>query len=126
MRVLHYFILLCVAIISGSLNAQNQRELGQLMRERGEYYFTLSVDNPKEIQTISEICSVDGTDGRRVEAYANQKEYDRLIQAGYQPYLQTPPSMREEAKMWDGNRATYAWDSYPTYDQYESMMQAYP
>ena len=96
------------------------------MRERGEYYFTLSVDNPKEIQAISGICSVDRTDGRTVVAYANQQEYEKLLREGYQPNLQTPPSLREEAKMWDGNRATYEWDSYPTYSQYESMMQAFP
>ena len=96
------------------------------MHNRGEYYFTLSVGNPSEIQAISDLCSVDGTDGRTVVCYANQQQYDKLLQAGYEPNLQTPPSLLEEAKMWDGNRATYAWDSYPTYSQYESMMQAYP
>ena len=126
MKILRYVILICVAVICGTTFAQSQRELGQLMRERGEYYFTLNVDKPAEIQAISNICSVDGTDGHTVVAYANQQEYDKLLQAGYQPNLQTPPSLREEAKMWDGNRATYAWDSYPTYSQYESMMQAYP
>ena len=126
MRLLRYLILFCIAVIGGSVSAQSQIELGQLMRDRNEYYFTLSVNDPSEIQAISNICSVDGTDGRTVVAYANQREYDRLLQAGYQPNLQTPPSLREEAVMWDGNRATYEWDSYPTYSQYKSMMQAFP
>ena len=126
MRVLRYFILLCVAAVSGTLSAQNQRELDQLMRERNEYYFTISVEKPTEIQAISDLCSIDGTDGRVVVCYANQQQYDKMLQAGYHPNLQTPPSLRGEAKMWDGNRATYAWDSYPTYSQYESMMLAYP
>ena len=126
MKSLRLFIFLLVTAICGTLEAQTQRELQQLMRERNEYYFTLSINKPAEIQAISEICSVDGTDGKTVVAYANQKEYDRLLQAGYHPNLQTPPSLLEEAKMWDGNRSTYEWDSYPTYSQYESMMQAYP
>ena len=126
MKFLRCLFLICIAIICGTLSAQSQRELGQLMRERNEYYFTLSVDKPAEIQAISDLCSVDGTDGRTVVCYANQQQYDRLLQEGYQPNLQTPPSLREEAKMWDGNRATYAWDSYPTYSQYQSMMEAYP
>ena len=126
MKLLRYVIFICAAVISGTIMAQSQRELGQLMRERNEYYFTLSVEKPAEIQAISDLCSVDGTDGRNVVCYANQQQYDRLLQAGYLPNLQTPPSLREEAVMWDGNRATYAWDSYPTYSQYESMMQAYP
>ena len=56
--------------------AQSQDELQQLMRNRGEYYFTLSVDDSSQIQELSRICSVDGTDGRNVVAYANQQEYD--------------------------------------------------
>ena len=125
-NMLRNCILAFALFISGSLFAQSQKELGHLMRERGEYYFTLTVQQPSEIQKINGICSVDGTDGTNVVCYANQKQYDNLIQAGYKPTLQTPPSLREEAKMWDGNRATYEWDSYPTYEQYESMMQAFP
>ena len=124
MKTIRFILLLCIAVISGTLNAQSQRELGELMRNRGEYYFTLSVNDRSEIQAISNLCSVDGTDGRAVVCYANQREYDKLLQLGYEPNLQTPPSLRQEAKMWDGNRATYEWDSYPTYGQYETMMQS--
>ena len=125
MKTIRLFIFLCVAVISSTVLAQSQRELGQLMRERGEYYFTLSVADAAEIQTISSICSVDGTDGRTVVAYANQKEYDKLLQAGYQPDLQTPPSLRANVTMWDGN-GTYNWDAYLTYPQYVTMMESFP
>ena len=126
MKFLRFVTLLCVTAISSVVSAQSQRELSQLMRERNEYYFTLTVDNPKTIQAINEICSVDGVKDKTVVCYANQQQYDNLLELGYQPSLQTPPSLREEAKMWDGNRATYEWDSYPTYSQYQSMMEAYP
>ena len=127
MKTIKFFILLCVAIVSGNLSAQSQRELSQLMRNRGEYYFTITVDDPSEIQSISNICSVDGTDGRTVVAYANQQEYEKLLQAGYQLNLQTPPSLREEAVMWEGgDRATYDWNSYLTYGDYVSMMEGFP
>ena len=127
MKLLRHICLFCALILSSSLMAQNQRELQQLMRDRGEYYFTLSVDDPTQIQELSRICSVDGTDGRNVVAYANQQEYDRLIALGYQLELQTPPSLRQEAKMWEGgDRATYEWDSYLTYGQFVSMMEGFP
>ena len=126
MKAFRYLFLCCALLVGSTLSAQSQRELQQLMRDRGEYYFTLSVDDPSEVQAISNICSVDGTDGRTVVAYANQKEYDKLLAAGYQPHLQTPPSLREEAVMWDGNRATYEWDSYLTYEQYVAMMEGFP
>ncbi len=124
--MLRKLVLALVLLISGTVFAQNQKELGDLMRNRGEYYFTLPVQNRSEIQEINDLCSVDNFDGTNVVCYANQKQYDKLLAAGYQPALQTPPSMLEEAKMWDGNRATYEWDSYPTYSQYESMMQGFP
>lgn len=125
MRIFRFLILLCVAVISGNLSAQSQRELSQLMRNRGEYYFTITVNDPAEIQAISKICSVDGTDGRTVVAYANQQEYDRLIALGFQPELQTPPSLRANVTMWNG-QGTYNWDSYLTYPQYVSMMEGFP
>ncbi len=126
MKFFRFIGLICFAVISRSLIAQSQRELGQLMRERGEYYFTLAVNEPTEIQSLSRLCSVDGTNGQTVVCYANQEEYDQLLQLGYQPNLQTPPSLLTEAEMWDGNRATYEWDSYPTYSQYISMMEGFP
>jgi hypothetical protein len=126
MNRIRFGIFVLALLLGGSLFAQSQRELAQLMHERGEYYFTLTIQQPSEVQEINRVCSVDGIDGMNVVCYANQKQYDNLLQAGYKPTLQTPPSMLEEAKMWDGNRATYEWDSYPTYSQYESMMQAFP
>ena len=127
MKFYRLLCLLCVAVVSNTVFAQSQRELGQLMRERGEYYFTLNVGDLVGIENLGEICSVDGTDGRIVVAYANQEEYDKLVALGLHPTLQTPPSLRQEAKMWEGgNRATYEWNSYLTYEQYVSMMEGFP
>ena len=125
MKAFKYLILVCLACIGSLALAQSQDELGQLMRNRGEYYFTLSVDDPTQIQTLGEICSIDGTNGRNVVAYANQQEYDKLIALGYQPELQTPPSLRANVTMWNG-QGTYNWDSYLTYPQYVTMMEGFP
>ncbi len=125
MRLPRFICLILVATLGGSVFAQSQRELGLLMRERGEYYFTLSVDDPSAIQSVGEICSVDATDGKTIVAYANQKEYDRLLSLGFQPELQTPPSLRANVTMWDG-QGTYNWDAYLTYSQYVAMMEGFP
>ena len=126
MKTLRYFILILAAIISGNIFAQNnQKDLERLMQERGEYYFSLTVSKPAEIQVISNLCSIDGTDGKTVIAYANQRQYDNLIQRGYQPTLMTPPSMREIPVMHDASRGTYDWNSYLTYGEYETMMQQF-
>ena len=125
MKLLRIACLFVAVWIGSSVMAQSQRELQQLMRDRGEYYFTLSVDDPTVINEISQVCSVDATDGRTVVAYANQREYDKLLSLGFQPELQTPPSLRANVTMWNG-QGTYNWDSYLTYDQYVAMMQSFP
>lgn len=124
MKILRYFFIFCIAVMSGAVSAQDQDELLELMRSRGEYYFTVSVNTPAEAGTINRICSVDATDGKIVTCYANQREFDEMIKAGYKPFLQMPPSMRETHTMWDGKSKD--WNSYPTYSQYESMMQGFP
>lgn len=127
MKVSRYFMLVIAFVLCGNIFAQkSQQELKQLMNDRGEYYFTLSVQQVSEIQAINSICSVDKTDGTNVVCYANQQQYDNLLKQGYQPTLMTPPSLLEEVAMWDGsNRAEYEWDSYPTYEAYEAMMQQF-
>ena len=124
MRQLRHIFLLFALFVGGSLSAQT--DLEQLMSSRGEYYFTLTVQQPTEIQAISDICSVASTDGKTVVCYANQNEYETLLKQGYQPRLHTPPSMLETPTMWDGShREAYDWDAYPTYEAYENMMQSF-
>lgn len=125
MKFLRFVCLFCAAILGSTTMAQSQRELQQLMRNRGEYYFTLSVDDLVGIDNLGEICSVDGTEGRNIVAYANQEEYDKLIALGLQPKLQTPPSLRANVEMWDG-QGTYNWNKYLTYTQYVTMMEGFP
>lgn len=125
MKVLRFLIFVCITLVCDMLNAQSQRELSNLMRERGEYYFSLNVNKSDEIQKIGKICSIDATDGKTVIAYANQKEYEELLKAGFKPELQTPPSLRANVTMWNG-QGTYNWDSYLTYPQYVSMMEGFP
>ena len=127
MSHLRQFILILAVAVCGNLLAQySQKDLEQLMRGHGEYFFTLKVNQPAEIQAISELCSVDGTDGRTVVCFANPNQYDILVELGYHPQLQMPPSMLEEPIMWDGShRETYDWDAYPTYEAYENMMQQF-
>ena len=124
MKVLRYFILSLAVIVCGNIFAQkNQQELNQLMQQRNEYYFTFNLNGNDDLNVIAHTISVDRVDGSLVTAYANNKEFARFQQLGYEVTLQTPPSLMETVAMWDGsNRAEYDWDSYPTYSAYEDMM----
>ena len=112
-------------VLCGNIFAQkSQKDLEQISRNHGEYYFSLTVQKPAEIQAISDFCSVDNFDGKnQVICYANQAQYENLLKHGYQPTLMMPPSLQFKVEMWDGsNRANYDWDAYPTYEAYEAMM----
>ncbi|KWW31096.1 MAG: hypothetical protein AUK64_410 [bacterium P201] len=125
MKTLRSFILSLAVIACGSLFAQeSQKDLERISKNHGEYYFTLNVQQPSEIQTISQFCSVDNFDGKtKVTCYAGLEQYQNLLRQGYQPTLMMPPSLQVKAEMWDGNdRANYDWDAYPTYEAYEAMM----
>ena len=125
MKTLRNFILSLAVIVGGSVFAQeSQKDLEQISKNHGEYYFTLDVQKAAEIQTISEFCSVDNFDGKsKVTCYAGLEQYQNLLRQGYQPTLMMPPSLQVKAEMWDGsNRANYDWDAYPTYEAYEAMM----
>lgn len=133
MNHLRRFLIVLVVTIASHLMAQDsQKDLERLMYSRGEYFFTLIVSQPSEIQAISEFCSIDGvcTDVARnvttVVCFANQRQYENLIGMGYLPQLQMPSWMLEKPIMWDGShREAYEWDAYPTYEAYEAMMQAF-
>lgn len=123
MKFLRFFTLLLVAVVMGG-NLYAQKDLSKLMLERGEYYFSLNASKTNEVAALNKLCSVAKYDGNEAFCYANQKQYDNLVKLGYQPNLLLPPSLQNEIVMWNG-RGTYDWDSYPTYQQYESMMHDY-
>ena len=93
------------------------------MQQRNEYYFTFELNGNDNLNAIARTISVDRVDGKVVTAYANNNDFAKFQQLGYEVTLQTPPSLLEKVAMWDGsNRAEYDWDSYPTYTAYEDMM----
>ena len=108
----------------------NQAFVGQdleaLMQSRGEYYFSVTLDHPYTAQALSNLVSIDQFDGRTAVCYANEEQFGALLANGFVPTLLTPPSMLEDAVMYAGNtREGYEWDAYPTYEAYESMMEAF-
>ncbi len=124
MKTLRYLILVIATVFCGTIFAQkSQQELSQLMQQRNEYYFTFELNGNDDLNAIAHTISVDRVDGNVVTAYANNNDFANFQRLGYKVKLQTPPSLMEEAAMWDGsNRAAYEWDSYPTYSAYENMM----
>ena len=103
-----------------------QTDLETMMATRGEYFFSLPLQQREEAERLTRLCSIDKLEGNHLICYANEEQYRQLLAMGYQPTLLTPPSMQEHYAMWDGtNREVYDWDAYPTYEAYQDLMKQY-
>jgi len=119
-----FLFFLILAWLFGSAHAQT--DLEALMAARGEYFFSLQIEQPDEAAQLTRLCSIDKMEDNRLVCYANEEQYRQLLAKGYHPNLLTPPSMLEHYAMWDGtDREAYDWDAYPTYEAYQDMMKRY-
>ncbi len=116
------FLFVLLLLVSVCVSAQ-EKDLDAMMQQRNEYYFSFKLNADDDLSKIARTISVDKVDGDVVVAYANNLNFMEFNKLGHDITLLTPPSLVEEHRMFDGNsRATYEWDSYPTYEAYEEMM----
>lgn len=116
------FLFVLLLLVSVCVSAQ-EKDLDTMMQQRNEYYFSFKLNADDDLSKIARTISVDKVDGDVVVAYANNLNFMEFNKLGHDITLLTPPSLVEEHRMFDGNsRATYEWDSYPTYEAYEEMM----
>lgn len=116
------FLFVILLLVSVCVSAQ-EKDLDAMMQQRNEYYFSFKLNADDDLSKIASTISVDKVDGDVVVAYANNLNFMEFNKLGHDITLLTPPSLVEEHRMFDGNsRATYEWDSYPTYEAYEEMM----
>jgi len=125
MKHLKIYTLLALLLMAGGVT-KAQTDLETLMTARGEYYFSIQLQQTEDAAQLTQLCSIDKTEGNSAICYANEEQYRQLLAKGYRPTLLTPPSMEHDYAMWDGtNREAYDWDAYPTYEAYQAMMQQY-
>ena len=116
------FLFVILLLVSVCVSAQ-EKDLDAMMQQRNEYYFSFKLNADDDLSKVARTISVDKVDGDVVVAYANNLNFMEFKKLGHDITLLTPPSLVEEHRMFDGNsRATYEWDSYPTYEAYEEMM----
>ncbi|NVO04177.1 MAG: PKD domain-containing protein, partial [Bacteroidetes bacterium] len=101
--------------------------LDSLFAPKGEIYFKFNVNSSQELETITNTVSIDNFKNNVVWAYANRNEFSNFLQLNY-PYILLPhpgfnpnPNMRSAVNI----KQTNAWDFFPTYTAYETMMAQY-
>ncbi|OFX28023.1 MAG: hypothetical protein A2033_14620 [Bacteroidetes bacterium GWA2_31_9] len=94
------------------------------LENKGEVYFKFVNPGINQILNLTKVISIDNVDNEFVYAYANSKEFDKFLTFNIQyEVLDHPGDLKFEPKMFDSfDKATMAFDAYPTYDAYVAMM----
>jgi PKD repeat protein len=120
-------VLLLIAAITASAQYKvNSQNAEKILKERNEIFFRFQQSQiiKEKADIITKRISVDRLDEQSgyIYAYDNKEGYTYLREKGIEIELLHNPSELVNPTMFDGDRATYQWDEYPTYDAYVDMM----
>ncbi len=91
-------------------------------QNNSEYYFKFEVEDKTELNTITQIISIDNVKKNEIFAYANQQEFDKFSELGYKvEFLQK--DIPKSLTMATTVSQMANWDRYPTYEVYRQMMK---
>ena len=120
------FSLLILGLLAWMLTF-SQVEVNQLFTQHSEVIIKFQIQDRSQLETLTQIISIDKVTGNEVIAYANQEEFEQFLTLNI-PYqiVERPVLTPEELNMSDFEtiRGTnWTWNGYPTYDGYIAMMQ---
>jgi murein tripeptide amidase MpaA len=94
-------------------------------KQNVEVYFKFHFDSKDELNNLSKMISIDKVKEDTAFAYANEKQYNKFINAGYEIKILTAPGKLMVPKMSDDPKSILDWNVYPTYDAYVAMMNQF-
>jgi hypothetical protein len=97
----------------------------QYFKENHEVYFKFAISDRTELNTLTHIISIDNLEGNIVYAYANEIEFRDFKKLNYTYTVLTHPGKLIEPEMSSDIDGITAWDVYPTYDAYVTMMNLF-
>ncbi|MCX6259021.1 MAG: M14 family zinc carboxypeptidase [Bacteroidia bacterium] len=104
------------------------REMGKAtsqLTERGEVYFRITIHEKSDLNLLTRMISIADVRNDTVYAYAGQSGFNDFLQLRLNYQVLPPPSLMKHVKMSKTCKDLKNWDSYPTYEQYVSMMQSF-
>jgi hypothetical protein len=109
-RIAIFVLLLCALLTATGIAASS------------ETYFKFKITSPAELEKLTRVVSIDNVRGTDVFAYANDKQFSAFKTLGYEYEVLPRPSSLVVPRMTDSKDGMKAWDSYPTYNAYVTMM----
>jgi len=110
--------------------SQGYYPLDSIFGDRPEVYFSVKFNELKEIEALSHQLSIDKVHEQQgyLLAYANRKQFEKILANEYQPALLTPPSMTGDYPVMltvNDLQNRNLWNAYPTYEAYEAIMNQF-
>jgi hypothetical protein len=96
-----------------------------LRAQDSEYYFRFAVKGKTELDVLTRMISIENVRRDTVYAYATQKQWDAFRRLPYVIEELPYPGSLDEHRMSDAPNGILAWDQYPTYQGYLSMMREF-
>ena len=95
------------------------------LKNRGEVYISISENQTNKLLKLNKLSFDKKHDGR-IYFYANTDAFNSLESTSVKYKLEPIPSLLTKVKMMN-NIASFSssWDSYPTYNQYDSLMNKF-
>jgi len=118
-------------LFAGTVNSQVTHDLKpefeKIFKGRPEVCFEFFIKDRQQIQVLTRVISIDNVMGNKVRAYANKKEFAAFLELGIAYTILPVPAMENPAPAQDIKllKSPQAWDFYPNYPSYESMMFQY-
>ncbi|WP_337866621.1 M14 family zinc carboxypeptidase [Ignavibacterium sp.] len=100
-----------------------QVDIREIFENKSEVYFKFEITDRSELDNLTYIISIDNVvNGTTVYAYANINEFEEFLKLNYEFEILPNPSSLFVPDMSNNIEDITAWDVYPTYDAYVSLM----
>ena len=124
-----YIILMLLFLMfhRGGLFGQNEKgskidRAHEYLRQRGEVEISFNLPSLEMIKSISNIISIDKIEDNQVFGTFGEKNFNRFLKLGLD-YEVLDPVFPESLKMSKSLDELQIWQTYPTYEQYDSLMK---
>lgn len=93
------------------------------LKHKGEFYFCFTLKDKTLINELTNVISIDRISYDTVWAYANKKEFEKFLK--YDINFKVLPHPGDVVVEMFNGKGIWDFDTYPTYSQYETMMQTF-
>ncbi len=124
-------LLLFILPFGGNSQTKSQiRKTEKLFKNQGEIHFWFLLKKKADIKELTRAISIDHVKGDTVYAFANKRGLLRFFELGYARFelMDTPAQQYRKSLKKDkrkGQASVQVFDNYPTYPQYEQIMQQF-